>query len=151
MSGGFNGVGTLQFSPDNKFAYAYSGEFTSIDNMELKMEFETTSYYLVGEVRLAGFTDMGSPASGSTASCRVCFSDQTTATVNTNPQLVIAQLKTDGASEDMPFSDTAKLVIPPFTKVQFFIDGSTGNTSYDGGITFVAKVKGSVEQLNLER
>ncbi len=150
MSGTFSGVGTLQFTPDNKHAYAYSGEFTAIDNMEIKLEFETTSYYLVGEVRFCGFTDMGSPASGSTASCRVCFSDQTTATVNTNPQLVIAQLKTDGSQEDMPFSDTAKIIIPPFTKVQFFVDGSTGNTSYDGGIMFTGEVKGPIEQFDLE-
>jgi hypothetical protein len=150
MTGTFSGIKTLQFTPDNKFAYCYSGEFTSDANMELIMQFETGSYYLVSEIRFCGFTDMGSPASGSTGACRVVFGNEITTTINTKPELVMLQLKTDGASEDMPFSDSGKLIIPPFTNVQFFVDASSTSASYDGGIVVTAEVKGTVEQFDLE-
>jgi len=150
MSGTFEGVGTLQFTPDNKYAYYYSGEFTASSNLILVGEFKTNSEYIIGEVRLAGMTDMGSPASGAIVCLRVAFGNATTGTINTNPQLVVANLKTDGNSEDMPFSDTAKIIIPPFTNVQFFRDGDSTSTSFDGTVSFIGKVKGAIEQQNLE-
>ena len=150
MSAGFSGIRTLQFTPDNKYCYCYSGEFTASNAMQLIMQFKTGSYYLVSETRLAGMTDMGSPASGNVVACRVVFGNEETGTINTNPQLTMLHLKTEGGAEDMPFSDTGKLIIPPFTNVQFFVDMDSTNSSYDGGITFTAEVKGTVEQFNLE-
>ena len=150
MSGTFNGINTLQFTPDNKYAYWYSGEFTATTVTTLQGEFETGSYYLIGEVRIAGMTDMGSPASGSRLAVRLVYGNVETTTINSNPQLVIANLHTDGADKDMPFSDTAKIIIPPFTNVQFFRDGNQTSTSQDGTISCVFKVKGTVEQFDLE-
>jgi hypothetical protein len=150
MSGTYAGANTLQFTPDNKHAYWYSGEFTASSTLILIGEFQTQSYYLIGEIRLAGMTDMGSPASGSIVALRVVFGDTTTSTINGEPHLVVANLKTDGASEDMPFSDTAKIIIPPFTNVQLYVDGDTTSSSYDGTVSCIFDVKGSIEQFNLE-
>lgn len=150
MSGTYQGVNTLQFTPDNKYAYWYSGEFTATTETTLQGEFETGSYYLIGEVRIAGMVDMGSPASGSRLAVRIAYGNAEAGIINTNPQLVIANLHSDGADKDMPFSDTAKIIIPPFTNVQFFRDGNQISTSQDGTISCVFKVKGTVEQFNLE-
>jgi hypothetical protein len=151
MSGTYPGIGQLNYTPDNKFCYFYSGEFTASSSLLFVGEFKTRSEYIVGEVRLAGMTDMGSPASGSIVALRVVFGDTTTSTLNAEPELVVANLKTDGASEDMPFSDTAKIIVPPFTNVQFFRDGDTTSTSYDGTVSFTGQVFGSIEQFNLEQ
>ena len=151
MSGTYQGINTLQFTPDNKYCYWYSGEFTSSSTLKKLGEFTTGSYYLLGEIRIAGMTDMGSPATGSTLAVRVFFSDTvTTSDANATPEQVVVNLKTDGASEDMPFSDTAKLIIPPFTTVKMFRDNDTTSTSVDGTVSFTAKVKGTVEQFDLE-
>ena len=151
MSGTYPGPAQLNYTPDNKFCYFYSGEFTASTNLILVGEFKTRSEYIVGEVRLAGMTDMGSPATGAIVCLRVAFGNAETSTINNNPQLVVANLKTDGNSEDMPFSDTAKIIIPPFTNVQFFRDGDDTNTSYDGTVSFTGQVFGSIEQFNLEQ
>jgi len=151
MSGSYPGIGQLNYTPDNKWCYYYSGEFTASSNLILVGEFETRSEYIVGEVRLAGMTDMGSPASGAIVCLRVAFGNAETSNINSNPQLVVANLKTDGNSEDMPFSDTARIVIPPFTNVQFFRDGDSTSASFDGTVSFTGQVFGSIEQFNLEQ
>ena len=51
MSGTFQGVGTLQFTPDNKHVFASSG-LMEIDNTETTMlEFQTNSEYLKCKVQ----------------------------------------------------------------------------------------------------
>jgi hypothetical protein len=150
MSGTFNGIGTLQFTPDNKHAYFYGGEHTAHDATTKRGEFETGSYFLVGEVRFSGYSDMGSPAAGATGSMRVVFNNYNDTSPSTIPNQNVLNFKTDGATEDQPFTDTAKIIIPPFTLVQFWTDASTGNTSYDGTISAIFDVKGSIEQFSLE-
>ncbi len=150
MTGVFEGVGSLQYTPDNKYAYWYSGEFTATADTALAGEFKTESEYLVGEVRIAGYFDAGSPESGAKLAARVMFSDIAVADVNTNNDKVIAILKCDGGDEDAPAEGFARIVIPPFTKVQIFRDSNTTSTSVDGTISFIAKVKGAIQQQTLE-
>lgn len=151
MAATYQGRNTLQFTPDNKHAFWYSGEFTSTTTLTKVGEFTTGSYYLIGEIRIAGMTDMGSPAAGSTLAVRVFFSNTvTTSNANANTEEVIVNLKTDGASEDMPFSDTAKIIVPPFTTVRMFRDNDTTSTSFDGTVSCIFDVKGTVEQFDLE-
>ena len=150
MSGTFQGVGTLQFTPDNKYAFAYSGEFTGASGTAptTRLEFQTGSYYLVGKIRSAGMTDLGSPSTGMVLATRVYFNNKNAPTADASK--VILTFKTDGASEDMPYADEASIIIPPFTLVSIVTDMDVSDASKDGSISFTGKVLGSIEQFNLE-
>jgi len=119
----------LQFTNDNKHCYAYSGEFTADSTGVIRLTFTTDSYYVVGIMRFSGFTNMGSPAgSGQAGTCRVKFNDQT-----------IACLATEGQTKDMPFTDTAELVIPPFTTVACVVDSASTQTDEHGSVGFTGR------------
>ena len=150
MSGTFQGIGTLQFTPDNKHAYAYSGEFDGAAGTAptIRLQFETGSYYLVGKIRSAGMSDMGSPSSGNVLATRVYFNG--TLFDGTEIKNVVLTFKTDGASEDMPYADEADIIIPPFTLVTCVTDMDSASASQDGTIAFTGKVLGTVEQFDLE-
>ena len=64
MSATYQGVNTLQFTPDNKYCYWYSGEFTSSTSLKKLGEFTTGSYtgsyYLIGEIRIADLAQLSS-------------------------------------------------------------------------------------------
>ena len=150
MSATFHGKGTLQFTPDNKHAFAYSGEFdgTAGTAPTIRLQFETGSYYLVGKIRSAGMSNMASPSSGNVLATRVYFNG--TVFDGTDVSNVVLTFKTDGLNEDMPYSDEADIIIPPFTLVTCVTDMDSASASEDGTIAFTGKVFGSIEQLDLE-
>jgi len=124
----------LNFTPDNKHAYAYSGEFTSSTVANTVIEFNTNSEYIKGKVRLAGMVDMGSPATGNQVCCRVSFND-----------VVVLDLLTEGADKDMTFSDHADIIIPPFTNVKCIVDMNTTSTGTDGTVSIIGKAYGMTD------
>ena len=133
MSGTFSGVNTLQFSPDNKHAYAYSGMIAVTSAEVTTMEFTTGSYYLVGVFQPQYFSD--------------------------NNDVYLHTVKFDGfsvigfefnGSNNADGAIPRPLIIPPFTTVTFLAKNTTDSTSNNIGSNFTGEVKGTVEQFDLE-
>ena len=112
-----------------KFCYAYSGEFTANTAAQTVLTFTTAGFTVVGTIRLGAFVDMGSPTTGSRAACRVKLNGTT-----------VIDLHTDGSDKDMPFSDFADIIIPPFTKVECEVDANNTSTSVDGTVSLTGEL-----------
>jgi len=108
--------------------YCYSGEFTASTTQTTRMSFRTGNFYTVGTMRLAGYSNMGSPATGATASAVVKLNGSTVLNIRA------------GITNESPFSDKAKLIIPPYTEVEAITDASTTDTDLDGTITFTGRI-----------
>jgi len=108
--------------------YCYPGEFTADTTATTRMSFTTGNYYTVGRMRLAGYSNMGSPVTGATASARI----------NLNGSTVLNMRS--GITNESPFWDKAELVIPPYTEVEAITDANTTSADLDGTITFTGRI-----------
>ena len=135
MLGGGNAVGgtftgtSKSLETIGKFCYAYSGEFNANTAPQTVLTFTTAGFTVVGTVRLGAFVDMGSPTTGSRAACRVKMNGTT-----------IIDLHTDGLDKDMPFSDFADIIIPPFTKVECIVDANNTSADVDGTVSLTGEL-----------
>jgi hypothetical protein len=133
MTGTFEGVGTLQFSPDNKHGYAYSG-IVAVTNTEVTtLEFTTGSSYLVGIFQPQYFSDNN---------------DVYLHTVKFNNVAVVG-FEFNG-SNNADGAIPRPIIIPPFTTVSCSAKNTTDSTSNNVGANIVGKIKGAIEQENLE-
>jgi len=114
--------------------YAYAGEHTANTTTATLLDFTTGSGYIVGEFRLAGFADMGSPATGALASMRVKFNG-----------ITVLDFLTEGydPTNSLTYSNTAKTIIPPLTHVVCEADSNTTSSGVDGTISFIGRVYGA--------
>ena len=111
----------INFTPDNKHCYAYSGSQTTDGsvwnaNTEL-LNFKTQSEYIIGKFYLT--TDM---ITGNNLFIKIEFNDVT-----------ILNLKTDGVPPYANEFRDYELVIPPFTHVKFLF-GAQGVTTEATGL-----------------
>ena len=133
MSGTFEGVGSLQFTPDNKRAYAYSG-IVAVDNNEpTLLEFETNSEYL--DTKIMIFNESGS---GDDMRYKVKFNG-----------IVVASMYANSGN-DFLLDTPILMVIPPFTTVLITADNISSGTNRNHTAHIKAKVKGAIEQIDLE-
>ena len=137
MTGTFQGVGTLQFSPDNKRVYAYTGLIeTSNDQSEVTMiEFTTASEYLTLLVQFSGDTERTDDLA-----CRIYFDD-----VEIFKEIVLVgsalySLNTEGPN----------ILVPPFTTVKINNQNMSSGNVRDTFLAITGNVHGSIEQFNLE-
>jgi hypothetical protein len=138
MTGTFEGTGSLQFTPDGKHAYAYSGKKTVTATPSDILTFETNSEYLVGE-----FKPQQSTAAAEGDDCLV--------NLYFNNILIVGYILGKNSFNEYDPSGTTetKIIIPPFTQVRIEMDNLSGG-SMDMCVTFIAKVKGAIEQIDLE-
>ena len=132
MSGTFQGLSTLQFTPDNKFAYAYSGLKLVSGAKTTIMEFETGSFYLIGEVSIQMFSDT---------------TDDIEYVVDFN-DITIMEMNTTSFKDYAPYQPVP-IIIPPFTKVTFSGLNTATSSSKNVGINLTAKTGGTIEQFDL--
>jgi len=134
MTGTFEGVGSLQFSPDNKFCYIYSGEVDIKQDFPPKalLEFQTNSEYIVGKIIL-GRNDF----SGDDIVLYVSYNNITIGAFGSNGY-------TDAADQDI------EIIVPPFTTVKLAARNLSSDTNRDCFGLFTGKVGGAIEQENLE-
>jgi len=134
MTGVFEGVGTLQFSPDNKFCYGYSGEIiveNSADAGTTLLNFTTNSEYIIAEYHI--YNNQAS-----------AIDDFVKVQLN---NITIVNARYQNANElhqDQPL----KIVIPPFST--FIISASASGATPSYQVILTGKVKGAIEQENLE-
>jgi hypothetical protein len=134
MSGTFQGVGTLQFTPDNKHAFAYSGIKTIAEAAFTNaLEFDTGSYYLIAELSVD--TDDNST---NNHSWNLYYN---------NTAIVTMGGDNSRRNVDYDFGRPIKLIIPPFTN--FKLEGKMNTADIDWTIVLTADVKGTIEQLDL--
>lgn len=134
MTGTFEGLGSLQFTPDNKFAYAFNRE--SINNTTVTLiEFTTEGYYLVGTIQMG--RNMKSAA-------------ETDFLLLYNDITVYSAKFDNGAGQTlvMPSQAPLPIIIPPFTNVKLQCEVNDDSDTIALGLT--AKVGGTIEQQNLE-
>ena len=138
MTGTFEGVGTLQFSPDNKVAYAYSGVI-SCDNSETDLiQFDTNSEYIVGGW-FAHFNQLtGDPLASEDFRFILYLNSIQIAAIETNDS--------QGSSRNT----IQDIIIPPFTNVRITGRNYTGSVTEPVGVVVTGKVSGAIEQENLE-
>lgn len=136
MAGSFEGVGSLQYSPDNKHAYAYSGSTSLLQDTETTvLEFTTESEYLIGSFQAGR-------------------NDKTDAEIIqniflNNIQVWYSKMDNGKNPNQAPSSTPLLMVIPPFTKVEWKVEsGDNATTGWTG--CFVGKVKGAIQQTDLE-
>jgi len=136
MTGTFEGVGSLQFTPDNKFAYAYQSLSIADSGSETVTYFNfiTGSEYLVG--KLIGGRNMKSSGE---ITVEITFNDVT-----------VFKTKSDNgvtATYNAPFSAEVPIIIPPFTNVKIIVSSDQQD---EVSIGLNCKVNGAIEQENLE-
>jgi len=137
MTGVFEGVGTLQFSPDNKRCYAYSGTFPADGASHVVIEFTTSSEYIIGIIKINGALN---PLTSSVANSNgeIKFNDITIGAGPMNTAL------------DKPFYYYEKVNIPPFTNVKILINFHETDSNDVATALFTGKLYGAIEQENLE-
>jgi len=138
MTGTFEGVGSLQFTPDNKYAFAYSGSKTVTATPSDLLAFKNNSEYLVGEFKPQQAT---AAAEGDDMLVNIYF----------NNIIIVGYVMGKNAfTEYDPAATTeTKLIVPPFTSVRVEMDNLSGGSS-TMCVNFTAKVGGAIEQENLE-
>jgi len=139
MTGTFEGVGTLQFTPDNKHAYAYSGLIVSHTTAVTVLDFTTNSEYIEGCFQLNGAVDDDSPADVTLASANVSFNETS-----------IFILVTGNNVHRAAMSVSQKIIIPPFTRVIIVVDMEAIAADQYASVIFTGKVGGAIQQENLE-
>ena len=137
MTGTFEGVGTLQFTPDNKHAYAYSGNIIINNTSKTLLSFTTGSEYLIAKIFWYG--DIGYVGASKVITQKIQF----------NGVSVFDNSRLTGTSAAWNDWDPTPFIIPPFTVVTIELSNdNAGDIEY--GANLVAKVKGAIEQENLE-
>jgi len=138
MSGTFEGVGSLQFTPDNKFAYAYSGAFAATTAAQTMLEIDSGHAYLVGKIITSGSIGFGS-VGGLKSAFQISLNDT-----------VIAYTLVDNQTDHSSSITKVNVVLPPYTRLKIEVDSDDNNVSVFSTAIFVAKVKGAIQQENLE-
>jgi len=141
MTGTFQGVNTLQFTPDNKFCYGYN-YYSMKAAARTELLFQTNSEYIVGTFQINAGVDDDDPSSATIQSIAIIsFND-------INISLLAAN---SGATPDRrPSSNTQELIIPPFTTVKIIVDDFNDFPDKFGSLSFTGKVHGTIEQFDLE-
>jgi len=135
MTGTFEGVGSLQFSPDNKLAYAYSGIIGVDENETTALEFDVNSEYLEALV-LFNYYDNDADA----YRCRIYFNDVVV------QGFVYYGKKDYKDNNEIP----TPIIVPPFTNVKLTLQNIDNTNERSHIVSLTAKVNGAIEQENLE-
>jgi len=138
MTGAFEGVGSLQFSPDNKFAYAYSGIVVIGDSEISLLDVKTQSEYIHirWEWNYTTTTDLIS-------------SDDYTFFVYLNDVKLTAVV----TSTSDRFNENSKykiFLVPPFSNIKITAVNKSDSTTHNCYSSLIGKVYGAIEQENLE-
>jgi hypothetical protein len=123
----------INFTPDNKRAYAYSGgkALTSAEGQVKQLEFQTNSEYVVATFQF-WYGDLSS--------------DWWKSWIYFNDQLIIHNAHNYNASPNNAENNLMILVIPPFTKVQ--CDARVGSDADSVAVTMTGKAIGMPNELD---
>tara|TARA_R100000655_G_C2937242_1_gene185050 strand:- start:112 stop:531 length:420 start_codon:yes stop_codon:yes gene_type:complete len=136
MSGTFQGVNTLQFSPDNKYVQAFSGVQTISNTETTLLEVSTNSEYFYLTLKYG----YGALAGAGT-------SDDFIFRIYLDNIEILSQIAKDATEPD----DFAPIVIlPPFTTLKTTAENLSGSASREISVILNGTVHGAIEQFSLE-
>jgi hypothetical protein len=138
MTGTFEGVGTLQFSPDNKYCYAYSGGFGSTTSSQTMLDFTTNGEYIVAKLITSGSIGFDTPG-GLKSAFKISLNGS-----------IIALTLVDNQTDHSSSVTKLNIILPPFSRFKVEVDSDDTNAGALSTAVFTGKVKGPVEQENLE-
>lgn len=139
MTGTFEGVGSLQFSPDNKYCLAYSGTLPTTTSSQTALEVTTNSEYVIFEAFFTGPIDFSDPTAGREANWQLSLNDD-----------IIAHIRTDTSEGDIKNQGHLIFMAPPFTTIKIEVDGNDSASGFSNCVLLTGKVYGAIEQENLE-
>ena len=116
MSGDTVTSNALQFTNDNKHAYAYSGEILVNNNTVTMLEFQTQSEYLIGSLSY-GLDQNASLSSSKLIGFTISFN---------NIKIFSQVSQTSTTLQFIDFDPNYSFIVPPFTTVK--IESETTNT-----------------------
>jgi hypothetical protein len=131
MAATFQGLRTLQYSPDNKHAFGSSGVDIVNNTEEDMIVFSTQSNYLVGAVQAALLTG------GDDYRYRVYFND-----------IEISSLY--ASANSLMVEQRMHILVPPFTDVRITAQNISDASGQYNVMTALFDVKGTIEQFDLE-
>lgn len=136
MTGVFEGVGSLQFSPDNKYAQAVSGiiDTSGQNNVDTLLEFKTESEYIESDIYITN----GS-GSGDDMRYYVRFNGVAVYQIYAGTSDVLNQ-----------FGQPFRIMIPPFTTVLITMTNVSSGSARAHTAVVTGKVKGAIQQIDLE-
>jgi len=135
MSGTFEGVGSLQFTPDNKFCYGYSGKKTVNNNLNNMLEFTNGSEYL--KIGIQYFKDS---VTSENYEYGVTFN---------NIEILLGEF-TSPLEDNPNIPNPVILIVPPFTNVKITLQNISDSSGRNWCVTLTGSVHGAIEQENLE-
>ena len=135
MTGTFEGVGSLQFTPDNKFAYAYSGSIDVDENEITLIEERTNSEYIVAQIQFNNLEE----DDVEDYLHKIYLND------------VVVQGFIQGRTDyDNKYESAIPIIIPPFTTFKLTSQNITNTESHAEVVSLTGSVHGAIEQENLE-
>jgi len=119
----------INFTPDNKHAYAYSGiiEITGTSAQIKMLEFETNTEYIKGKVQF-----MSVESGGNDLNFFVYFND------------VLVGTQSIGGAKEFYFMGI-DIIVPPFTKVTLKGINIDASTARDSSVIFTGQAIGMTE------
>ena len=112
--------------------YGYSGMFESQGDQQTAFDFTSGSGIILATFQWNGFVHPSNPSAGNNSTMFLYFNNES-----------IAFLKTDTSSEQMLPTVRQTFIIPPFTRVQVYLDASTNDATLVGAANFTGRVYGA--------
>ncbi len=112
----------LQFTNDNKFCYAYTGERPTSSSKTTFLDFTTNSEYIVATIQPIYFSQ-----GTNNIAYQIDFNGQ-----------IVQYAEVTSSRDYTPFQDI-QLIIPPFTRVEIKLDNLSGG-SETAGVALTGKV-----------
>ena len=124
---------SLNFTPDNKFCYAYNVVAASTTNQTV-FNINTNSEYIDAVIQLNAAVNPDDPAAGNTSGADILFNN-----------VRVAVLKVDGGAEHMPAQHQQNFIIPPFTLITVIVDSDDNQATRYVSVGITGRVYGMVE------
>lgn len=124
MSGIFSGIGTLQFTPDNKYAQYFNN--ASFDNNETTIgEFTINSEYLLCKIQ-TGVDNYD----GADLDVRVLLNDE---------QILLNRSAVTGR-QDQFFGQPLQIFMPPFSTIKLTMQNKSNSSAFTGSMIVFSTV-----------
>jgi len=124
----------LNFTPDNKHAYAFSGLLQISSTDVTHLEFSTNSEYFVGTVTMTGPVNAADINNGE----NILF-------IGYLNEIAIFNVKLNPAGEGMPGDAKIPIIIPPFSLVSIKAKSTSTGAGYFTSCSMAGKAYGMTE------
>jgi len=125
----------LNFTPDNKHVYTFSGENQISTTEVLVLNFLTTTYYIKGRFIFGGSIKYDNIGNGTISAFQVRFND-----------IIVATIKVATNTDDQPSMEIYDIIIPPFTDVKVGVkDSASTSSDFFTTTTFTGEAYGTIE------